>query len=127
MSSSSDPLRNRTRGHTWPAANGNSLPRLRGRVGVGIYRRPRSERFGNDLEYAGAVFENLVVPESENTPALSSQRGVSAVVLAGVTMLAAIRFDDYAGFDAREIGEIGRYLQLATKAPAETGAAWVPP
>ena len=99
------------------------LPRLRGRVGVGVYRRPRSERFGNDLQYAGAGFENLVVPKSENTPALSSQRSVSAVVLAGVAMLAAVRFNDYAGFDAREIGDIGRYRKLATKAPAETAAA----
>jgi len=38
-------------------------------------------------------------------------------------MLAAIRFDDYAGFDAREIGDIGRYRKLATKTPAETAAA----
>jgi hypothetical protein len=90
---------------------------------VGVSRWPGSERFDDRLQYAGAVGENLVVPEAENAPALRSQRGVSAVVVAGAGMLAAIGFDDQASFKADEIDNIRGDRKLASEAPAEAAAA----
>jgi hypothetical protein len=46
--------------------SGNSLPRKRGRVGVGVY----AEHFRNSLQHAGWVLENLVVPKAEDAPPL---------------------------------------------------------
>ena len=94
---------------------------------MGVYRRPRAERFGDSLQHAGTVSENLVVPKTENAPALCSQIRVSAIVIARAVMLTSISFNDQPRFKAREIGDIGRYRKLAAEAPTEALAAQFSP
>ena len=92
-----------------------------------VYRWPRAERFGDSLQHAGTVSENLVVPETENAPALRPQIRVSAIVIARAVMLTPISFNDQPRFKAREIGDIGRYRKLAAEAPTEAVAAQFSP
>ena len=94
---------------------------------MGVYRRPGSERFRNGLQYAGAVFQNVVVPKTQHAPASPSQKRISAVVFARAGMLAAIGFDDQARSNASEIDDVGRYRNLSAKPPAEALAAQVSP
>jgi hypothetical protein len=63
--------------------------------------------------------QNIVVPEAENTPPALSEEGVSAIVLTGFRMLAAIAFDDELRFNAGEIDDIGRDRKLASEAEAQ--------
>jgi hypothetical protein len=62
--------------------------------------------------------QRIVVPEAQNTPTLRLQPFVAPRVMCGVRMLAAIRFDDQAGFDASEIGDVGRNGVLPSEVPA---------
>jgi len=94
---------------------------------VRVYRWPRAERFGDSLQHAGTVSENLVVPETENAPALRPQIRVSAIVIARAVMLTPISFNDQPRFKAREIGDIGRYRKLAAETPTEAVAAQFSP
>ena len=96
---------------------------------MGVYRRPRAEHFGNGLQYAGTVSENLVVPKTENTPALCSQIRVSAIVIVIVraVMLTPISFNDQPRFKAGEIDDIGRYGKLTAETPTQAVAAQFSP
>src|SRR6185312_5492609 len=66
-----------------------ALPRLRGRVGVGVCGRPCPECFGNNLQHACTVHQDVVVPETENPPAFQPQSGISAVVVTRTSVLAS--------------------------------------
>jgi hypothetical protein len=92
---------------------------------VGVYRWPISERIGDCLQHAGAIFENIIVPEAEDPPALRPQSRVSPVVITGLSVLAAIRFNDQARSEAREIDDVWR--KLAAKAPAKALTAQFAP
>jgi hypothetical protein len=94
---------------------------------VGVYRRPRAERFGDSLQYAETVSEDLVVPKTQNAPALRSQIRVSTIVIARTVMLTPIGFNDQPRFKAREISDIGRYGKLTAKAPTQAAAAQFSP
>jgi hypothetical protein len=49
------------------------------------------------------------------------------IMICGTGMLPAIGFDDKPRFDAGEIGDVGRYRKLATKAPSELSLSKLPP
>ena len=63
----------------------------------------------------GAHWQDVVVPEAENAPALAAQRCISAVVFTGLGMLTAIAFDDELSLQARKIDDIGRDRKLSSK------------
>jgi hypothetical protein len=94
---------------------------------MGVCGRPSSERFGDSLQHARPVQQDIVVPEAENSPAFQPQSGVSAVVVTRAGMQAAIGFDDQARFDASEIDDEGRDRKLSAEAPAEAVSTQFPP
>jgi hypothetical protein len=55
----------------------------------------------------------------ENAPASLVQLPVTQVMIAGARMLATIGFDDQARIEAREIDDVGRDRELASKSPAK--------
>jgi hypothetical protein len=94
---------------------------------VGECRWPSSERFGDGLQHARSVHQDIVVPETENSPTSQPQSGVSANVLLAAGMLTAVGFDDQARFDASEIDDEGRDRKLSVKAPAQAVSTQLAP
>jgi hypothetical protein len=94
---------------------------------VGVYRWPISERIGDCLQHAGAIFENIVVPEAEDPPAFRPQSRVSPVMVTRLSVLAAIGFNDEARFETRKIDNVRRYRKLTAKAPAKAVTAQFAP
>ena len=77
-----------------------------------------SERLDDRPQDTLTVRKDFVVPEPEDAPALSSQLTIAQVMLTRPRMLAAIGFDDQAGFEASEVDDVGRDRELTSKSPA---------
>ena len=77
------------------------------------------ERLDDRCQDTLTVRQDFVVPEPKNAPALSPELTIAQVMVTGLRMLAAIRFDDQAGFKASEVDDVGRDGELASKSPAK--------
>jgi hypothetical protein len=75
----------------------------------------RSEPGGNRFANAGAVFQDIVVAEPKNPPAVVAQEPIALVVLAVAAALSAVGFDDQTCV-ARTIGssQSGAFLRALT-------------
>jgi hypothetical protein len=69
------------------------------------------------LENALGVRQHVIVPESQNAPAVTRHELVSRRIASGFGVLPSIDFDDYASIDAREVCDIGRDRMLPAKGP----------
>jgi hypothetical protein len=91
-----------------PACGGGLGWGLAGRGKRGCYR----------LKNAVTILQNLVIPEANDSPALASEISIALPIIP-FTMLSAIGLNDELGFDAHEIGDVGRYWVLPPEAPTE--------
>jgi hypothetical protein len=66
-----------------------------------------AQRFGNDPKYTSSVLQNVVVPKTQQPPALRCQELVASAVGIWDIMLSTVCFDDQSRFDAREVDDVG--------------------
>jgi hypothetical protein len=69
------------------------------------------------LQHTLGIRKHVVVPEADHAPALLHQVSVANGIARRLSVLTTIDFDNQLAFDAREVGEIGRYRMLPTKRP----------
>lgn len=78
------------------------------------------DRLADHLHYTVNIGQDGVVPEAENLIAAMLQESRTLRVLGfGLTVLAAIGFNDHAGFARSEIGDVGTNWHLPPKLHAE--------
>jgi hypothetical protein len=88
---------------------------------------PCIQCLNDPLQHAVAVFQNFVVPETENTPTTPFEKGIASIMIAGRSMVAAICFDDEPRFRTGKIGDIRPDHELPAKTPAQLTLAEDPP
>jgi hypothetical protein len=77
-----------------------------------------AERSEDLRQNAFGVRQYIVVPEAEDSPALSCKMSVARFVAQGVGVLSAIDFDDHTCVDAGEIDDVGRNRMLTAESPS---------
>jgi len=87
----------------------------------------RTQLFGNELQHAGAVLENVVVPEPQHPPAFARQEFIALSVGIREVVLTTIGFDDQSCFETGKIGDVRWDRELSAKAITKLPLAQLPP
>ena len=86
------------------------LPCLRVRLETGI------KRLQDNFQTSVCLLQHIMVPEAQHLKALLLQVAAAPIIFCLLfCMLSAIQFDDQAGFQAGEVGDVWPYCMLSTK------------